>query len=342
MTDTSSSSGPILSRRSILKIGAGGAIVIAASSVTAACASETTSGGTAGDGSGDGSTVRQTTGLIVEFSPFFIADARGLFEKHGVQGGLRGFVIANDGAKAMLAGEFDTATLVELPSLRYLAEGSDLISTAVVVTARNLKLVGRDISGPEDLVGKRVAYPFGTGQDFGFAAYLEKYDIDPESVEHVNAENADLVPLIARGDVDAICAVEPQVGQVLDQIDGTSEVQPAPYDAYQTRSHLIVQRDWAQENGEGIVGVLRALDEAAELIRQEPEEAAEIVAGVLRSDAESVQALWEANQDDFSLYLDDAAEQAFQQVAEWLVSKGELEAAPPLDDFFDRSYLEQL
>lgn len=323
---------PWISRRGLLRGASGLALGVTSSGLLLACADPEQAGA-----------IRMTTGLIAEFTPFFVAYERELFAEHGVDADLQGFIIANDGAEAQLAGEADSSTLVELPLLRYVNDGEDLVSVAVVTTARNLKLVAQEeLANPEDLAGHRVAYPFGTGQDYGFAAYLEHVAVDPEEIEHVNSENADLVPLMARGDVDAVVAVEPQVSQALDGADGAHLMDPEPSEAYQTRSHLVVDRTWAEENADTVRGVLLALLDAGDVIAEEPDETAAIMGSQINLSAEDVQQLWEMNENDWSLYLDQDTLDSLDAVSVWMRETGETEEEIDVQGIIEPAYLEEI
>lgn len=323
-----------ITRRTALRGALGLTFVAGSGPILLGCGSATGSGGAGSVGA-----ARQTTGLIVESSNLFVADAKGFFEANGVGGDLKGFVIANDGAQSMLAGGADTATIVELPTLRYVAGGADLVSVAVILTAKNLKLVGAGMDSPQDMVGKRIAYPFSTGQDYGFAAYLEMLGMQRDDVEHVNAENADLTPLLTRGDIDGFIGVEPQVGQALEAAEGATLLTPGPAEAYQARHNLVVQRSWAEENPAVVEGILQALIDANEFIRSDPDESAQIVATQLRTEPQTVKDLWEANEDDFTVYLDDSVVTAFDDVKSWMQGLDALERDVVVEDVINPQYL---
>lgn len=335
----SDSNGRSLGRRQFLG-GAGGLVlVVVGGPVLTACAS-----GSSGSTSGTSvalTSVALTTGTITEFTNFFVADKLGLFKKHGVNADLQGFIIAKDGALAMLAGQKNTATIVELPFLSYLANGADLVTVAVVSTARNIKLVCKSsIKGPRDLVGKKIGYPFGTGQDYGFNAYLKLVGVDAASVHSVNVDNASIVPVLARGDIDGFLGVDPQVSQALSQVDGSHVLaNPPAASGYVSRAHLVLERKFATANRKAVQGVLAALIEANQYVTAHPSESAQIMSVVLHLSPDKVQALIKGNVDDYKIYLDDASVQALHDVGQFLVDKGKIKAIPDISKAVDSSYL---
>lgn len=65
------------------------------------------------------------------------------------------------------------------------------------------------INGAQDLVGKSVAYPKGTAGEYYMDQYFQHYGISRDALKLVNVATPEMVPLLARGDVQAIFAWEP-------------------------------------------------------------------------------------------------------------------------------------
>lgn len=292
----------------------------------------------------DGTAVRLTTGLSVDQAPTIVGAAEGLFDANGITAQLRTFSVANDGAQAQLSGQADTSTLVELPLVSYAAKGTKLVSVAVIVLAGTLSMVAvNSIKSPADLRGKKVGYPFGTGQEYGFVQYVQKYGLSPSDVEPANVANADLPAVLVRGDIDAFIGTEPGVTKAINLMKGRAHrLDPSPSTAYLTRNHLVVDRDWAKANTSTVTALIKNYIKADEHIKAHLDASAATVAEALKITSDQVKALWKQNNDRWNPHFDEGAVTALQGVAQFALDRKIIKQMPDISSLYDTSYLKSV
>ncbi|MGI8894675.1 MAG: ABC transporter substrate-binding protein [Casimicrobiaceae bacterium] len=275
--------------------------------------------------------VRLTCGANLGYSNLFVAEAAGLFQKHGIDGRVILFDVAFQGTEAVISGQAETASTVEFPLVNYLAKGADLVVPAVTQTADDLKIVAlNNIAKPEDLVGKRVGFIFGSSAHYGFDQYMKRFKLPADKVKTINVPAAEQVALFAKGDLDAYVWVEPAVSRGLDIMKGKAHIlSPGLETAMKSRIYLQFMRAWAEKNPQGVIGTLRALIEANEFTKKNPAQTGEIAGKKLNLPAAQVPELLKRGGWDFDVYLDASLKDVFAEVIAWMKESNRLAGAAP-------------
>lgn len=293
--------------------------------------------------------VNLSTGLTVETSNFFVAEKMGYFADHRVRANLKAFLIPVDGADAMLAGTENVAQLVQLPFLNFLANGADLIIVANTCTSRNVSLVTKSsISTVDQLAGTKIGFPFNTGQQYAFAAYLQYVKLSASSVTTVNVDNSDLVAALAAGSIDGFLGIQPQVSQAVKDVGGTHVfAHPPAGDAYQSPEYLVLERTWANLHGTAVEGIIAGLVDASTYIPSHKRETARIMAPQLDLPVSQVQTLLGPNPagdgDDFTISLNvDEIASSLESVARWMVQAGLIKAIPDYRSAIDSRFIRRV
>lgn len=334
-----------LSRRRFL---VGGGAAIATSVILASCGGKSSSGVAAGSpGNNSPVPVRISTGKTVETANFFVADAQGYYKKHGLAATLTSFTIPVNGAEAMLAGTENVSELVQLPFLNFVKNGADIIVVANTCTSRNIYLVTKSkINKPSDLVGAKIGFPFSTGQQYAFIAYLQHVGIPANKVTMVNVQNENLVAAMSAGSIDGFLGIQPQVSQTLSDVQGTHIIEnPPATSAYVSPEYLVLERSWAQSNRKTVEAILSALIDANSFIKAHKAQTAAIMAPVMGLPASKVETLMGPNptgdDDDFSITLDQTTvSDSLKGVATWMMSAGLLKSMPDIAHLIDPSFLQ--
>ncbi len=138
---------------------------------------------------------------------------------------------------------------------------------------------GSGISEVTDLVGKRVAAPFGATTHYHLLAALGEAEVDPESVTILDMTTGDILAAWQRGDIDAAFVWEPSLAALLelggDVLITSGELAQL---GYLTGDIGIVREGFAARNPELVVRYLETQLRAIALYRQDPEAAAAAVA----------------------------------------------------------------
>ena len=289
--------------------------------------------------------VRLTAGANLGYTPLYVGEATDIFRKHGIEGTVMLFDVGFLGTEAVIAGHADTAGTSEFPLFNLLQKGADLIIPAIHITADDHKIVVlNSIQKPEDLIGKRIGYIFGSNLDYGFNRYLAKVGIPRDRIKAINVAAAEMVPLMAKGDIDAFVWNEPIVSRGLEVMAGKAHILTPGLDiTYRTRTYVEVLRSWADKNPEVVVNLLRALMECNEFTKNEPRKTAEIAAKKLNLPVDQVPELLRKMGCDWNLYLDAAVIPVFEDAAAWLRESGRFTGTTPdIRKVFAPEYLRKI
>ncbi|MFZ4641486.1 MAG: ABC transporter substrate-binding protein [Nodosilinea sp.] len=149
----------------------------------------------------------------------------------------------------------------------------DVIGAAEALAAR------KPISKVSDLVGKKVAAPFGSTTHFSLLALLKLENVDATRVTLLDLQPKDLVAAWQRGDIDAGYVWEPHLtkltengGQVLVTSADLAER------GVLTADVGLVSKDFAQKYPEALKQYVAVLDEAVAYYRKDPKAASEALA----------------------------------------------------------------
>jgi NitT/TauT family transport system substrate-binding protein len=207
--------------------------------------------------------------------PVIIMQEEGLDEKYGFNAEFME-VDPDVATTTFLMGESDIAVDQDAVSSAIANnEGHDVVSfyPALANTASIVAGPDSGIDSPEDLVGKRVGH-FGTDSGTTQAISIslrEGYGIDVKDFELVQAAPASLPELLASGEVDAIFDYEPYSSKAIELTGGKYVFQVTPFwkekeDWSPPLAMLSARNDWLQENGELAENVLKAWQEAEQMV----------------------------------------------------------------------------
>lgn len=281
------------------------------------------------------------TGANVSEGNFFILEQSELAAEEGIDLEVVLFDLGLQGVEAAIAGQTNAGVSVELPLLRFLDQGSNIVAPAVVMTANDIEIiVERDIETPADLVGKTIGLPFGSNMDYAFRTYLERHGLTDQDVTLLNVAPAEHVALLSRGDIDGFVFVEPVVGRAFEALgDQIAYLEPGLEEVHTSRLWLQFDRTWAEENREAVEGLLAGLIAAEDLAADDPDQAFQHVASKLGLSPEDARRAYEAAGYDWEVYVDDEAVGALQTVAEWMVEQDLIDDVPDYGSIIDTSYL---
>lgn len=223
-----------------------------------------------------------TTGFLTAW----VATDQGFFANHGIDVQLQQ---ATNGS-VIVAGVVSGSAQVGLPTptvaLQAIENGLELRTFASTnifpETANAGVVVGADsgIEDAEDLVGKTVGVPgIGGLLDVTMRQWLISQDVDMRSVNIVEISLPQTGDAIRAGQVDAVASVDPFSSRAVDT--GVGRLIGNYLDVIPDGSAagiFVTTADWAAQNPEAIMGMQRALLEAADFIVENEMAARESIA----------------------------------------------------------------
>ncbi|QQM45854.1 ABC transporter substrate-binding protein [Streptomyces liliifuscus] len=313
---------------------AGPAALTAALLALTACGAGTTDSNAAAGNDAAGPTIRIGVGVDAAYTPFFLADAEGLWAKHGVNVQLVQFGQGSEGVNNLVAGQVQMSGNSDTTTISMLQQSPDLRSLLVYEqSGKYLKVVlGPKVTSPAKI--RKMAVAPGLSE-MAATRFLESKDIDPKSVEFVTADPPEIPALMKKGDIDAYVLWEPwptkgveQGGKVLENT-GAYGVTYAQW--------LLAKSDWLKSNTDTAVKVAEALEEAARLTESDPQAAAEATEKAVKVPAaQTVSAIKEI---DFGVRdFTDADLKGYENTAQFVLDSGKVKAKPDVTAVVQRGW----
>ncbi|MGP3775791.1 ABC transporter substrate-binding protein [Streptomyces sp. SDT5-1] len=251
-----------------------GRVLLAAALLAATgCGAGTTDAG-AGSGPAAGASgpqVRIAVGIDASYAPFFLADKQGLWAEHGVNVDLVQFAKGGEGADALGAGQVQMAGNSDATTIGVLGQNPNIKALAVYeASGQYLKVVlGAKVQSAAQI--RKMAVVPGLSE-LAATRYLESRNIDPDSVDFVTSDPAEIPALTKKGDVDAYVLWEPwpaEGKELGSRIVGTTGDYGLSYQHW-----LLSTSSWLKGHEDVAAKVAETLAEAAERTEKDPEAAA--------------------------------------------------------------------
>lgn len=230
------------------------------------------------------------------FQPY-VAEAKGFFEeefaKDGIEVELIFFKLGPPIIEAFTSEELDFGFLGDQPTYQGIANGVDLKIIATYEASDKARgLVARNdsnITSIKDLKGKKVAVPFGSNMQPLLDLYLKQEGLTTDDIELLNLGLADINTSLASGDIDAAVTGEPWLTQIVSKGEVTKITDSQGIKLFV--NPIIVSDDFATENADLTVRLLKVLQKAKDWMDDNKEETIQIVKEKTGNDEESLKVL---------------------------------------------------
>lgn len=302
-----------LNRRSVLQLGAAGAVASAFpwTPASAADMSATLAYGSTG----------YTWALT------FVAEAMGTWKENGVDLSVIDFPTGRESMQALLAGSADFSTSTDTPFIFAALRGLKPIALVNYSRyTRDMKVVVRKASGidpkvPASLKGKKIATRVGTSGQYMLAKYLEMAGLTIDDVTVIDLSPNDMTVATVRGDVDGFAWTGQAANVALKQSGGQVEVmtQEGLEKFFQSHQLLLTSEQVIKDKPELLEAAVKSLLGAEERINSDPKWAA-LIAERVRASAEEITdatSVFEFKVGFNERFLDDLVAQA-----EWAIGAG--------------------
>ena len=182
--------------------------------------------------------------------------------------------------EAVAAGEADLGFMADLPAIIAKSTGLPIeVVSNVAYGEKGIAVLAKadsPIQSVADLKGKKVAYATGSYAQHLLALLLSKEGLSLNDVQSVNLGAGDQPAALASGEVDAIVIWEQYISQLTS--DGTAKIIADGTGVKRGNMITYAVSDYANKNPQVIEAYIKALNRANEVIKNEPEKAAEAVA----------------------------------------------------------------
>lgn len=262
---------------------------------------------------------------------------QGFFDENSVEADVSLFGTGIEAIQGVIARQADLGHALDFAVLNLVAAADENMQIVGGIAQPNAGFhslaVQNDITGPEDLVGKKIGYVEGTSEHFVTIQYLIQNGIDLTDVELVPLPGLfELVGALKTGDIQASWLWLDGTNQAAEDPDLTILTDDS--DVLDTVAiYLIAEAGWAAENQLAIERVLRSYDQASAFINDDPVAAAQIVADAVSGNAE-VFANTIPNQ-RYMVGFTPVMLESLDAIAGFLIESGVLDAGFDVRDFVD-------
>ncbi len=261
--------------------------------------------------------------------PIVVAQSEGYFAEEGINLEAVKFTSGRRALEALIGGQLDVAFMAEYPvsiaSLREQPFGT--FTTLSRYTANRMISKGSiGFEDPSSLSGKKIGTTKGSNTEFFTEALIEKFGVDAEVI---NVSPPDIVPALARGDIDA-GIMFPDFYPAAEKALG-DDYREYRSDAYIAWFVLSATPEMLNDRPDELAAFVRALIKAEDFIKANPEGAmaalAEATEGVLSMETIKTK-FAEA---EYEIGLANGLLDILEVQAKWVVGKGMVEAEPSRD-----------
>jgi NitT/TauT family transport system substrate-binding protein len=306
---------------------------------------------TAAEGGGEVTEVAIGTQPWIGYGPFWIADDQGFDTDHGVDIKLVNFSTDQDLESGFASGKFQAAnnannTLIRLADLGLdykiaLMEDFSLEADAVVSCNPEVREI-EDLADAEDV---KVAFEEFSVSDVLFRYALNEAGVDFDAIDYTPIPASDAGTAAVAGRVDVAVTYEPYLQAAVEEGENCEVIYTAAERPGLISDALAVNTEFAEENPEAVVGVLRAWGDAIDFYNSSTKEAQAIIAenvgekpGALTASFEGVE-LFDLQQSQD--YLETEYEGLWDDIRTIMVDQGQIETEPEVSDYLDTSFGEQ-
>lgn len=289
--------------------------------------------------------IRLATQPIPHYAPIFLAKHKKWLDeelakvKPGIEVKWSSFAAGPPINESFAAGQQDFGFLGDTPALIGKAAGID--TKVVGLTSSGPQtlavVVGADsaLKDPKELKGKKIAVTKGSYAQHLLALVLAKGGLTLNDVELVNLPNAEVVPAIVSGAIDAGAVWEPVISKF-----ETQKVIKVLADGTGIKKGVLVivgSSEFVAKKPDQTRALLRAYARAADFIRTNPREAAALVAADTNLPADLLVQVFAKFDYSPVIRADDAAE--IKRAESYLREIGLLKAAVDVDAWLDRTLI---
>jgi NitT/TauT family transport system substrate-binding protein len=257
------------------------------------------------------------------FSPALVADEAGFFAAEGLDVKVIRCVNGRRCLQHLTDGEAAMATVADIPMVMAAHAGKPFgIVTTMATSRRETRLIVRSdraIRTASALKGKRLGIIRGTSAHYFADNFLTFSGLKPQDLTLVPLDPARAAEQLIAGEVDAAGLYNPHGPRALDQL-GDKALQLSTLSTYTITLNLVAQPAVSDED---LRKVLRALERALLLIRQQPHSARTLVAARLNLEPAELKTMW--SDYEFRLVLDQALITTLESESRWAMREGLVE-----------------
>jgi NitT/TauT family transport system substrate-binding protein len=276
-------------------------------------------------------------------APVWVAESRRYFQSEGLDVEIKDYPSGRTALVDMLErGNLDMVTVAQTPVMyNSFSRNNYAIIAAMACSYEDVLLLARGERGirtSADLKGKKIGTPAGSSGHFFLGLFLITGGLRISDVTVLDIDAPDLPGALADGRVDAIAIWQPHIHNAQKLMLGKTILLPSR-NIYREDFYLVPTQDFIKKNPAALKRFLKAIDRAETFIRDNRDEAVNIVSRRLKIERETVDSFW--NSYEFRLFLDQTVLTDLEAEARWAI-KNKYTPAVKVPDYLDFIYPDAL
>lgn len=266
---------------------------------------------------------------------------KGFFKKYGVDATLKVFPSAQEALESVLTGQVDTTANGPFNIPPVAARGGKIRIIAELERSELQFGVAAKagITQPKDLIGKKVGTQFNTSTDYYYRLYAKKYGLDESSISLQNIAFPQLVPALAKGDIDAFFAFEPLMTRGVETLPGATVMHRSGQDGVMPLLVFLGVSEKLYSNKALSVAFLKGMVEAGDWANANRDETAAMIAAEFRMKPEDAKRY--VGYFDYSVRLNKNSRDELDRVSKFLTDRKIVPQAPDLSKIIITDYLKE-
>lgn len=269
-------------------------------------------------------------------APVLIAQSQGYFAAEGLPLKVIHCAVGRICLQQLLDGQAQFATVADTPIALAAFTRTDLaIIATITMSGDELRMVARKdrgIGSAADLKGRRIGIIKGTSSHYYVETFLMFHGLKTADVTLVPMEVSAVAAALVRGEIDVAGLFEPWGRDAARELGDRGRMLPSPR-FFTLTFNLVSAGSRAGVAVDHEVRLLRAVQRGEALIRDEPERARQILAGLLKLDPAKLAVAW--SDFDYRLQLGQPLIHTLEAQARWALREGLAPAGARMPNFLD-------
>jgi NitT/TauT family transport system substrate-binding protein len=261
-----------------------------------------------------------------------VAIDRNLWKEEGLDVNFVAFASGRETFEALTGGQVDFAVPAEFPAVTGAMRKQKFGVLTVLSRYRSNRIIATSavgMTGIKDLANRKIGVTLGTNSHYALDRELQGAGI---KAEIVNVGPADLVPALARGDIDAAMMFPSFYGQARRVLGDRYAELRIP--EYATTFILLGTLDAIEKRLAVTAKVLKVLLKAEAIVASDPKSAQESIVKVIgkAANADVIRAAW--TDYEYRATLDDELLQLMLKEGQWIRERGLIKDVTPDEPMF--------
>lgn len=277
-----------------------------------------------GDSKYDPITVDIGADSAVFSAQFRVAEEAGIFDKYNIKANITTYSYGIDTINGVILGEVQIGEAMDYAVATRAAEGSNLRLVSSILTGQgdsnSLYVNDPSIKTGADLKGKNLAVQSGTVNEYVWAKALESFGLTKDDVNYKPfSSDAEILAAFQSGEVDAAWLSKQFTNQIA-QLKNVSAISTYGDIGVTNVAYLVVDNSFLNEHEEAVERVIKALNEATDIINNDPDTAAKYVSdslGLAKEDAKNGFGTY-----TYKIDFTQDEEQHILDIADWSIKNG--------------------